>query len=71
MVETEDFSVFTVDFNPSEQSLAETLVNNSYYVGKKLTTDLRVPGRIGIPEFYNFWKYEQISFVRFTPRWVS
>lgn len=58
MVEAADFSVFTVDFNPSEQSLAETLVNNSNYVGKKLTTDLRVPGRIGNPEFYDFWKYE-------------
>ena len=57
MVEAADFSVFTVDFNPSEQSIAETLVNNSNYVGKKLTMDLIVSGRIGNPEFYDFWKY--------------
>ena len=45
MVEAADFSVFTVDFNPSEQSIAETLVNNSNYVGKKLTMDLIVSFR--------------------------
>ena len=39
-----------------EDSVAKMLVNNADYVGKKLTTDVRVPGRIGRPEFYDFWK---------------
>ena len=38
--------------------LAEVLVNNASYAGRRLTTDIRVPGRIGNPEFFNFWKDE-------------
>ena len=36
--------------------LAELIVNNASYAGRRLTTDVRVPGRIGNPEFFNFWK---------------
>ena len=38
--------------------LAEVLVNTASYAGRCLTTDFRVPGGIGKPEFYNFWKNE-------------
>ena len=37
-----------------EQGLMEVLVNNSSYAGHRLTTDVRVPGRIGNPEFFPF-----------------
>ena len=41
-----------------ESGVAQMLVNNSVYAGRKLSTDARVPGRIGNPEFYSFWRDE-------------
>ena len=41
-----------------EEGVAKLLINNSNYLGRKLSTDSRVPGRIGNPEFYDFWKNE-------------
>ena len=38
--------------------LAQVLVNNASYTGRRLTTDVRVPGRIGNPKFFNFWRDE-------------
>ena len=45
-------------FEAGEEGMAKQLVNQTEYVGKKLTTDQRVPGRIGRQEFFNFWKEE-------------
>ena len=44
-----DCSIYTFDFDSNDQPLVESLVNNAEYVGKKLTTDVRVPGRLGDP----------------------
>ena len=41
-----------------EDGVAKVLVNNASYVGKRLSTDSRVPGRIGRPEFYDFCEKE-------------
>ena len=38
--------------------MASVLINNASYAGRKLTTDIRVPGRIGNPEFFPFWRDE-------------
>ena len=54
MDNVEDFRHFI--FDDLEEDVAKILVNNSSYVGKKLSTDSRVPGRINKPEFYDFWK---------------
>ena len=43
---------------PEEEGVAKILVNNAVYAGRKLSTDSRVPGRIGRPEFYDFWEKE-------------
>lgn len=51
-----DFRPFV--FEDLEEDVAKMLVNNSNYVGKKLSTDSRVPGRINNPEFFSFWKDE-------------
>ena len=51
-----DFRRHTFELPNEELLIADVLVNNAKYVGKKLSTDRRVPGRIGNPEFYNFWK---------------
>ena len=41
-----------------ESELAKVLVNNANYAGKQLSTDVRVPGRIGRPEYFEFWRDE-------------
>jgi hypothetical protein len=41
-----------------ESELAQMLVDNSVYAGRQLMTDALVPGRIGNPEFYSFWRDE-------------
>ena len=41
-----------------DPALAAVLINNASYAGRKLTTDIRVPGRIGNPEFFPFWRDE-------------
>ena len=45
-------------YEEGDAALAKTLVNEAAYLGKRLTTDARVPGRIGREEFYDFWKNE-------------
>lgn len=55
MTEDVDYRAHVFDV---EEGVAKVLVNNANYVGKKLSTDSRVPGRIGRPEFYEFWKNE-------------
>ena len=44
------------DLPLEESEVAKVLVNNACYAGKKLTTDVRVPGRIGRPEYFEFWR---------------
>ena len=41
-----------------EVGLIDVLVNNGNYEGRKLVTDVRVPGRIGNPKFFPFWRDE-------------
>ena len=45
-----------IKWDSDEKGLANIMSNESSYVGKKLTTDVRVPGNICKPEFYNYWK---------------
>lgn len=51
-----DFREHSFGLGPEEEGVAKVLVNNAVYAGRKLSTDSRVPGRIGRPEFYDFWK---------------
>ena len=39
-----------------DPDLFGVLVNNASYAGRKLTTDRRVPGRIGNKQFFPFWR---------------
>ena len=48
------YTDFDLDFD--ESLLAKQLVNESSYMGKQLSTDLRVPGRIGDKKFFSFWR---------------
>ena len=48
------FHEFEVDSD--EHYVAKSLVNESQYVGKRLSTDERVPGHIGDPKYYSFWR---------------
>ena len=43
-------------FDEEDVNLAQSLYNESRYLGKRLSTDRRVPGRIGKAEFYSFWR---------------
>ena len=54
--EQEVVDTFPFEFDETDALLANSLKNESHYVGKKLSTDKRVPGRIGEPEFYEFWR---------------
>ena len=45
-----------IDYDETDDVLVKSLSNESAYIGKKLSTDKRVPGRINRPEFYYFWK---------------
>ena len=45
-----------VDFDTSDETLVKTLCNETNYIGKKLTTNTKVPGGIKNPDFFNFWK---------------
>lgn len=56
MIEDNDFRGAIFNLPLEEQSLATTLVNEAEYVGRRLSTDVRVPGRIGDPKYFNFWK---------------
>ena len=53
-----DLREHVFDLPLEETELAKTLVNNADYAGKKLSTDVRVPGRIGRPEYFEFWRDE-------------
>ena len=44
-----------VDFDP-EDKLDLLIVNESEYIGKRLSTDNRVPGSICNPKYYSYWK---------------
>ena len=54
MFEDVDLRHHVFDLPPEEEEVAKLLANNSVYVGKKLTTDARVPGRIGKPGYFSF-----------------
>ena len=56
-MEVEVYSKFGHDvvFDP-EESVGDILANESAYVGKKLTTNRRVPGSICKQEFFGYWK---------------
>ena len=45
-------------YDEDDRKLAQSLVNESRYLGKRLSTDKRVPGRIGEEQFYQFWRDE-------------
>ena len=58
---------FVVDHHDEDTSMlqeffqgesSEELVNEASYFGRKLVTDIRVPGRIGNEKFFSFWKNE-------------
>ena len=51
-----DCRQFVFDLPEEEAGVAEILVNNARYAGKQLATDRRVPGRIGKPEYFPFWR---------------
>ena len=51
-----DFRYQSLDLPEEESSLAKSLVNEASYIGRKLCTDQRVPGRIGDKQFYPFWE---------------
>ena len=53
-----DFSHYTLDCDDDDSEVVKSLVNEFDYVGNKLSTDVRVPGRIGNKKFYKFWKEE-------------
>ena len=56
MFDDVDLRHHVFELPPEEEEVAKLLANNSVYVGKKLTTDARVPGRIGKPEYFSFWR---------------
>ena len=58
MFDDVDLRHHVFELPPEEEEVAKLLANNSVYVGKKLTTDARVPGRIGKPEYFSFWRDE-------------
>ena len=45
-------------FEEGEEDISKTLSNETEYLGKRLSTDQRVPGRVGRPEFVSFWEHE-------------
>ena len=45
MAKDPDFRGYTFNLPLEEQSLADSLINQAAYVGCKLSTDVRVPGR--------------------------
>ena len=45
-------------FDEQDRELANSFSNETAYLGKKLTTNAGVPGRIGRPEFFAFWEKE-------------
>ena len=47
-----------IEGDEEDLDLINSLANEVSYVGKKLTTDKRVPGRINHPIFFSFWKNE-------------
>ena len=58
MGEDTDFRDHTFGLPMEESGLAKSLVNESIYAGRRLSTDIRVPGRIGDPKYFDFWKNE-------------
>ena len=52
------FSIDEVGVLQEERHLIKTLENESVYVGRKLTTDTRVPGNVHNQEFRKFWQEE-------------
>ena len=49
------FLVEEIDCLPDETYLLKSLVNESDYVGRRLTTDTRVPSNIHKPMYRDFW----------------
>ena len=45
-----------VEFHESDRPMLEALVNDSNYVGRRLSTNISVPGSISKPQFRSFWK---------------
>ena len=43
---------------PGEEGLLKTLTNESEYLGKKLSTNVDVPGNIHKLQFREFWEKE-------------
>ena len=46
------------DFDELDEPLVKSLKNESSYLGKTLSTNVKVPGNIGNPKYYDFWKTE-------------
>ena len=45
-----------IDYLESDKNLLKSISNEASYAGKRLTTNSDVPGRIGHPKFFNFWR---------------
>ena len=45
-----------VEFLESDRPMLAALVNDSNYVGRRLSTNISVPGSISNPQFRNYWK---------------
>ena len=52
------FSVEDISCHPEEQHLIKSLVNEAEYVGRRLSTDVRVPANIHREEYFQFWSKE-------------
>ena len=51
-----DLREHVYELDESEKDVAKMLVNNAEYAGRKLSTNVRVPGRISDPKYFDFWK---------------
>ena len=51
-------SIPVIEGNVEDLEMIKALSNETSYIGKKLTTDKRVPGRINDPIFLEFWEKE-------------
>ena len=47
-----------VEFEDSDSRLFSSLENNLEYVGRRLSTNVDVPGNIHMKKYFQFWKEE-------------
>ena len=54
----DDPQIPLIEGDEGDAEFIKSLANELSYVGKKLTTDKRVPGWINDPAFFSFWEKE-------------